>query len=81
MSKRRASTRLAGLGFELAGAVAGFTFVGYWIGKYYGNPKLGLLIGSILGLVGGMYNLFRTTLASQRGPSERGRKSDSETDA
>ena len=24
MSKRRASTRLAGLGFELAGAVAGF---------------------------------------------------------
>ena len=27
MSKRRASTRLAGLGFELAGAVAGFALV------------------------------------------------------
>ncbi len=81
MKERRTSTRLAGLGFELAGAVAGFTFVGYWIGKYYGNPALGLLIGSLLGLVGGMYNLFRATLASQRGSAERGRKSDSKSDS
>ena len=81
MRKRRASTRLAGLGFELAGAVAGFTFVGYWIGRYYGNPELGLLIGALLGLVGGMYNLVRATLASQRGFEERGRKSDSNSDA
>ena len=50
MRKRRASTRLAGLGFELAGAVAGFTFVGYWIGRYYGNPELGLLIGALAAL-------------------------------
>jgi F0F1-type ATP synthase assembly protein I len=72
---------LAGLGFELAGAVAGFALVGYWVGKYYGNPALGLLIGSMLGLVGGMYNLIRATLASQRGSADRGRKSDSDSDA
>lgn len=81
MSKRRASPRLAGLGFELAGAVAGFALVGYWVGKYYGNPALGLLIGSLLGMVGGMYNLIRATLASQRGSADRGRKSDSDSDA
>ena len=44
MSKRRVSTRLAGIGFELAAAVAGFALVGYWVGKYYGNPALGLLM-------------------------------------
>jgi F0F1-type ATP synthase assembly protein I len=81
MSKRRASTRLAGLGFELAAAVAGFALVGYWVGKYYGNPALGLLIGSLLGLVGGMYNLFRTTLASQRRLTDQEQKTDSDSDA
>jgi F0F1-type ATP synthase assembly protein I len=81
MSKRRASARLGGLGFELAGAVAGFALVGYWVGKYYGNPALGLLIGSLLGMVGGMYNLIRATLASQRDSADRGRKSDSDSDA
>ena len=81
MSKRRASTRLAGLGFELAGAVAGFALVGYWVGKYYGNPALGLLIGSLLGLVGGMYNLFRATLSSQRRSADREQQPDSDSDA
>lgn len=81
MSKRRASTQMAGLGFELAAAVAGFALVGYWVGKYYGNPALGLLIGALLGLVGGMYNLIRATLASQRGSAGRERKSDSNSDA
>lgn len=81
MSKRRASTRLAGLGFELAAAVAGFALVGYWVGKHYENPALGLLIGALLGLVGGMYNLIRVTLASQQDSAARGRKSDSNSDA
>jgi F0F1-type ATP synthase assembly protein I len=80
MSKRTV-TGLAGLGFELAAAVGGFAFVGYWIGKHYGNPALGLLIGSLLGLVGGMYNVIRATLASQRGSERRGRQSDSNSDA
>jgi F0F1-type ATP synthase assembly protein I len=81
MRKRRASTRLAGLGFELAGAVAGFALVGYWVGKYYGNPALGLLIGSLLGLVGGMYNLIRATLLSQRRSTDRGREREGDSDA
>ncbi len=29
-------------GFELAAAVAGFMFVGRWVGGYYGNARLGI---------------------------------------
>ena len=53
---------LAGQGFELAGAVLGFALVGYWIGRYYGDARIGLLIGAVLGIVGGLYNLIRASL-------------------
>jgi F0F1-type ATP synthase assembly protein I len=52
-------------GFELAAAVAGFMLVGRWIGGYYGNARLGIVIGAVLGIVGGMYNLVRASLAEQ----------------
>lgn len=54
--------RLAGIGFEFFAAVAGFTLIGYWIGNHYGRPERGVLIGAILGLVGGLYNLIRESL-------------------
>jgi F0F1-type ATP synthase assembly protein I len=81
MKKRPTSSSMAGLGFELAAAVAGFAMVGYWVGRHYGNPALGLLIGSLLGLVGGMYNLIRASGAFRGGKADRGRKSDSNSDA
>jgi len=68
MTKRPSSSRLAGLGFELAAGVAGLAFFGYWIGRYYGNGALGLLIGAAVGIIGGMYNLIRATrLTSAKG--------------
>ncbi len=57
------SNRLAGLGFEVAAAVAGFTLFGYWIGSHYGRATLGLLVGAGLGVLGGTYNLIRAALS------------------
>jgi len=58
--------RFSGIGFEVAGAVAGFALVGYWIDSHYGSSPKGVLIGSILGIVGGGYNLIRQSLAASR---------------
>ena len=57
--------RYSGKGFELAAAVVGFMLLGRWIGGHYGNARLGILIGAVLGIVGGMYNLVRASLAEQ----------------
>jgi F0F1-type ATP synthase assembly protein I len=78
MKKRRTSRNLAGLGFEFAAAVAGFAFFGYWIGNHYGRAELGILIGAVLGLIGGMYNLIRATLAASGGAAYRKRNKSSD---
>jgi F0F1-type ATP synthase assembly protein I len=57
---------LSGIGFELVAAVAGFTLVGYFWDRHFGTGPWGLLIGALLGLIGGMYNLVRRTLAATR---------------
>jgi F0F1-type ATP synthase assembly protein I len=58
--------RLSGIGFELVAAVVGFTFVGYWWDRYFGSRPWGVLIGAVLGLVGGMYNVIRQSLVATR---------------
>jgi len=78
MGKQPNSRRLAGIGFELAAAVAGFVLVGYWVGKYFDRAEMGILIGAVLGLIGGMYNLIRVTMAASRGAADRKRNSNSE---
>lgn len=78
MNKRRTSRKIAGLGFEFAAAVAGFAFFGYWIGNHYGRAELGILIGAVLGLVGGMYNLIRVSLAASGGTAYRKRNKSSD---
>jgi F0F1-type ATP synthase assembly protein I len=70
MGKRDRETpswvRFSGVGIEFSAAVAGFTLVGYWIDSKYDSRPWGVLIGAILGLVGGMYNLIRVSLAAVR---------------
>jgi F0F1-type ATP synthase assembly protein I len=63
---RWSGSALWGIGFELAAAVAGFTLVGYWVDRHYRTYPWGVLIGLALGLVGGMYNLIRDSLAASR---------------
>lgn len=63
---KSAAARAAGLGWELAGAVVGFTLLGYWIDRHFASSPWGLLICIALGLIGGTYNLIRASLAASR---------------
>lgn len=62
----RSWVRLSSIGFELVGAVAGFTLLGYWVDRRWGTDPWGLLAGIGLGLIGGMYNLIRQSLLASR---------------
>ena len=82
MKRRPRWMSLAGQGFELTAAVIGFGLVGYWIGSHLGDARTGLLIGAILGIIGGLYNLIRASLRElnrqrrvKQQPSETVRKS------
>ena len=80
--------RHSGVGLELAGATAGLALLGYWIDGRYGTAPWGILGGVVIGLVGGLYNLVRESLAAVREarvednqaahdtPKERGRDGD-----
>jgi F0F1-type ATP synthase assembly protein I len=54
--------RLANAGFELAAAIGGFVLLGYWVDRHQGTGPWGVLVGALLGLVGGLYNLIRASL-------------------
>jgi len=68
--------RVAGIGFDLAGAVGGFALIGFWIGRHYDSERAGLLIGSGLGLAGGLYNLIRQGLRASREMDESSKRQD-----
>jgi F0F1-type ATP synthase assembly protein I len=58
--------RYSGVGLELAGATAGLALVGYWIDGRFGTRPWGTLIGVVIGIVGGLYNLIKESLAAVR---------------
>lgn len=58
--------RLAGTGIELAAGVGGAALLGFWIDRKYGSAPKGLLIGALLGLVGGIYNLIKVSILASR---------------
>jgi hypothetical protein len=68
--------RYSGIGVEFAAAVAGLTLLGYWIGGYCGYERAGLVIGAVLGIVGGGYNLIRESLAAIREAERRNAEQD-----
>ena len=70
--------RLAGSGMELAAAVGGFALLGYWIDRHNGSSPWGLLIGALLGLIGGFYNLIKASLSASREARELDQESEEE---
>ena len=66
--------RFSGMGFEFAAAIIGFTLIGYWIGRHYDRGRVGLLIGAMLGILGGGYNLIRESLQATKQASRRDEK-------
>ena len=58
--------KYSGAGLELAGATAGLALVGYWIDGKFGTGPWGILAGVFIGIVGGLYNLVKESLAAMR---------------
>jgi F0F1-type ATP synthase assembly protein I len=54
------------MGLEFAGAVAGFTLIGYWVDRHYATGPWGVVVGAALGLTGGLYNLVKESLRAVR---------------
>lgn len=63
------------MGAELAGALLGFILVGFWIDRHYGTYPWAILICAILGLIGGLYNFFRSSLRSLKAEDRSGSES------
>ena len=64
--RQRPWVALASAGFEIAAAVGGFAALGWWIDRHRGTAPWGLLIGALLGLIGGLYNLIKSALLQGR---------------
>jgi F0F1-type ATP synthase assembly protein I len=64
--------RFSGVGIEFVAAIAGFALVGYWVDRHWDTKPWGLVIGAVLGLIGGMYNLIRESLGAFKPPVDRG---------
>jgi len=44
---------------ELAGVILVLAWLGYWFDQWANCSPWGMLAGAMLGLIGGLYNLFR----------------------
>lgn len=49
-----------GLGLQLAATIVGFVLIGSWLDKKYGSSYLYTIIGGVLGISLGIYNLIKT---------------------
>ncbi|MCB9851145.1 MAG: AtpZ/AtpI family protein [Phycisphaerales bacterium] len=67
---------LAGMGFDLAAAVAGFTLIGWWADSHWNTSPRYTVVGVVLGLIGGMYNLLRRALKASKDANQAFREHD-----
>jgi F0F1-type ATP synthase assembly protein I len=55
-----------GLGFQLAAAMVVFGAIGWWLDERWGTTPWLLVVGVLLGAVGGMISIIRTSIRSAR---------------
>ena len=63
--------KYVGLGLEMAIGVTLGYFVGAWLDKKYGWTPNGALVGSLLGLAGGMYLLIKQAVQMNADPKPK----------
>lgn len=63
-----------GIGFEFAGSVVILAAVGYFIDRHWNTAPWGVLIGSLTGIVTGMYLLLKETLKISKDQDKHDRK-------
>jgi F0F1-type ATP synthase assembly protein I len=56
--------KYANVGFEFAGSVGLFSLIGYFVDKHWGIDPVGVVTGSITGVVVGFYLLVKEVLMS-----------------
>jgi F0F1-type ATP synthase assembly protein I len=66
--------KFVGLGLEMAVGVGLGYLVGTWLDKKYGWAPRGVLIGTLVGVAGGMYLLIKTALQMNADPPKTGPK-------
>ena len=54
--------KFLGLGLEMAVGVGLGAGVGWWLDKRYGWGNTGMIVGSMVGMAGGMYLLIKAAL-------------------
>ena len=62
----------SGAGLELAGATAGLALAGYWADGRYGTRPWGVLVGTAIGIIGGLYNLVKASIQASRDAERNG---------
>ena len=59
---RQSLQKAIGASYSVLGALAFFGFGGYWLDRYRENEKFWLIIGLLLGVIVGMYELAKYIL-------------------
>lgn len=65
-TEKRGNWRLVGAGTEFAGAVLVLALIGYGIDHWLGTEPWGVIVGTLLGFAGGMYNLIKLAQLAQQ---------------
>jgi len=63
---------MAGLGFQFAISVVLCAFVGNWIDKKSGSGPWGVIVGSVIGFVAGLYALLKAAKREDRRARDKG---------
>lgn len=58
--------KFAGVGIELVGVVGVMMFAGWSFDQWRGTTPWGMVVGAVVGIVGGLYNLVKDAMKSNR---------------